>query len=182
MRIRICVDIVRSERYRSGSKVAAKGGTMKGARIMARPGVAIAVSVLVLGLPAAASAGAARHALVTEVHVTFTDSTLLVRANNPYPGPATIFVVNRGHKLHVLTIKGPGMRSARTQRVAPGSRVSLDLKLLTGAYQLMDPVLGKSMVRWLVVHPSNLVPGTTITPPKQAPTTAIVPGGMDCDL
>jgi len=151
---------------------------------MVRRITVIAAFAVALGLPAAASAGAAGHTLVTEVHVTFTDKTLLVRANNPYPGPATIFVVNRGQKLHVLTIRGPGMRNAKTQRIAPGSRITLDVKLLAGAYQLSDPVgLGKSMVRWLVVRPSNLVPPTTtITPPKHAPTNAVVPGGMDCDL
>ena len=156
---------------------------MKRVRIMGRAFAGIAASIVALGLPAAAFAGTARHTLVTEVHVTFTDKTLLVRANSPNPGPATFFVANRGHKLHVLTIKGPGMRSARTQKVAPGSIIRMDVKLLTGAYKLTDPVgLGKSMVRWLVVQPSNLVPGTKITPPKQAPTTATVPGGMDCDL
>jgi hypothetical protein len=151
---------------------------------MVRPVTAIVALAVAFGLPAASSAGVTRHTLVTEVHVTFTDKTLLVRASSPYPGPATIFVVNRGAKLHVLTIRGPGMRNPKTQRVAPGSRISLDVKLLAGAYQLTDPVgLGKSMVRWLVVRPSNLVPATTtITPPKHAPTNAVVPGGMDCDL
>jgi len=149
-----------------------------------RASLALAVFFVYLGLPAAASAGAARHALVTEVHVTFTDKTLLVRASNPNPGPARIFVVNKGDTLHVLTIRGPGMRNPKTQRVAPGARLTIGVKLLAGAYQLTDPVgLGKSMVRWLVVHPSNLVPATTtITPPKNSPTNTVVPGGMDCDL
>jgi len=149
-----------------------------------RATLALAAVTAALALPAAVSAGAARHALVTEVHVTFTDKSLLIRASNPNPGPATIFIVNRGAKLHVLTIKGPGMRSPKIQRVAPRATITVGVKLLAGAYQLSDPVgLGKSMVRWLVVHPSNLVPATkTITPPKNVPTNAVVPGGMDCDL
>ena len=150
---------------------------------MRRASLVLAVVIAALGLPAAVSAGSARHALVTEVHVTFTDKTLLVRASNPNPGPATIFVVNRGTKVHLLTIRGPGMRNPKTQRVAAGAKLTVGVKLLAGAYQLTDPVgLGKSMVRWLVVQPSNLVPGTKITPPKTSPTTAVVPGGMDCDL
>ena len=152
-------------------------------RTFPRASLALAALITALGLPAAVSAGSARHALVTEVHVTFTDKTLLVRASNPNPGPATIFVVNRGTKLHVLTIRGPGMRSPKTQRVAPGAKLTVGVKLLAGAYQLSDPVgLGKAMVRWLVVNPSNLVPAKPITPPKNSPTNAVVPGGMDCDL
>jgi hypothetical protein len=156
---------------------------MKGVRSLSRAGFGLAAVMAALGLPAAASAGAARHVLVTEVHVTLTDKTLLVRASSPNPGPATIFVVNRGNKRHVLTIRGPGLHSAKTQQVGPGQSLTVGVKLLAGAYQLTDPVLGKSMVRWLVVHPSNLVPATTkITPTKQPATTATVPGGMDCDL
>ena len=147
-----------------------------------RLGPAAAVALVALALPAAAFARSDHRTLVTEVHVTFTDNTLIIRADEPNPGPATIFVVNRGTKAHVLRISGPGLRSARTQRVAPGSRMTLDMKLLAGAYKLTDPMLGKATVRWLVVRPSNLVPGKPVTPPKTSPTTATVPGGMDCDL
>jgi hypothetical protein len=144
--------------------------------------VAVATLAAALALPMGAFARGDRSSLVTEVHVTVTDSSLIIHADQPNPGPATIFVVNRGHKPHVLTISGPGLRSARTQRVAPESRMTFDLKLLAGAYKVTDPVLGKTTVRWLVVRPSNLVPGTPVTPPKTSPTTATVPGGMDCDL
>ena len=152
-------------------------------RVM-RLGVSITALVLILGLTGVAAAGVARHALVTEVHVTFTNTRLLVSPANLLPGPATIFVVNKSKKLHVLTIKGPGLSGVRTEKVAPDSSARLAMKLLTGAYMLSDRVgLGKSNVRWLVVHPSNLVPNRNpITAPKHTPTNAIVPGGMDCDL
>jgi hypothetical protein len=177
------VEIGLAARYGS-RRQSRKEGSVKRGGTLRRVMVALGALIVAVGLPAGASAGATRHALLTEVHVTFTDKTLLVRASNPNPGPATIFIVNRGAKLHVLTIRGPGMRNPKTQRVAPGAKLTVGVKLLAGAYQITDPVgLGKSMVRWLVVHPSNLVPATTtITPPKQSPTNAVVPGGMDCDL
>jgi hypothetical protein len=155
---------------------------MRHARKMGRPSAVLAAFIAALSLPAIASAAAARHALVTEVHVTVTDTAILVKPADLEPGPATIFVANKGATVHVLTISGPGVQGMKAQ-VAPGKIATLRMKLLTGSYRLSDPLkLGASKMRWLVVRPSNIVGARAVTPTKQAPTNAIVPGGMDCDL
>src|SRR5438552_4975403 len=138
------------------------------------------VAALALGLAEVGSGGVARHALVIEVLVSFTDSKILVSPNGlTQAGPVMFFVTNKGHKLHVLTIKGPGMRSAQQQPVRPGATALLHLKLVTGAYALSDPAgLGKANVHWFVVSSNTVGPPVNAPVTKKASTTAIVPGGM----
>src|SRR5689334_15622271 len=92
-----------------------------------RTGIAggiFAAVVAGLALSAGAFGAGDRQSLATEVHVTFTDTTLAIA-----PGSLTsqlasfdvaLVVVNRGKKPHVLTIKGPGLSGTSTK---PGVRV-----------------------------------------------------------
>jgi hypothetical protein len=94
-----------------------------------------------------------------------------------------ITVANNGHKLHVLTITGPGVKGARTERVSPGGTAVLHMNLLTGSYALSDPAgLGKSKVRRLIVTSNIVGPPVNTQTPKQAPTTATTTTAMDCAL
>ncbi len=152
---------------------------MKHTRRMARPSAVIAAFGLVLGLPGVAFAGVAHHAIAAEVTVTLTDTKLVVSRTSFEAGPATFVVVNKGQKLHVLTISGPGLKGKRTQKIAAGRTATLTVTLLTGAYMLSDPVgLGTSNVHWLVVTPATVVTSSgsgSVTVPLTATT------GMNCD-
>jgi hypothetical protein len=155
---------------------------MRARRIGWRSAV-IAVSMLALGSPTLTSAGVERHAFATEVHVTFTDRTLFVTpASLSQTGPAMIMVANNGHKLHVLTITGPGVKGVRTQRVSPGGSAVLHLNLLTGSYALSDPGLGKAKVRRLIVTSNVVGPPVSAQTPQHAPTNATTTTAMDCAL
>ena len=157
------------------------------------------LAALAVGLVLAMNAfgRADRHALVVEVHVTFTDTNLAVA-----PGSLTsqlasfdvaLVVVNKGKKAHVLTIKGPGLSGSPTkagtrfERVPPGGSTTMRLKLLTGAYSLSDPAgLGQATVRWLVIHPATAghagktkgSPGNTAFPPGETSTNS----WMECAI
>lgn len=157
---------------------------MRRAPKLGRPSAVIAALVVGLTVPGVAFAGTAHHALAAEIHVTFTDTRLLISPAGLQPGLASFIVVNRGKKPHILAIKGPGLGTMRTQKVGPGTSATLVLRLVLGAYKLSDSAgLSSSNVRWLVVRASNVVgPVRNATPPKQPPTTAVVPGGMDCNL
>jgi hypothetical protein len=129
---------------------------------------------------ATVASGAVRgHAITPKVTVTFTDRKLVVSRGHLEAGAATVVLVNDGRKAHVLTIRGPGLKGVRTQKVAAGGTATLTIRLTTGAYQLADPagVLG-SNVRWLVVSPATVVQATgngSVVVPLNDPTR------MDCD-
>ena len=153
---------------------------MRHAQKVALSGV-IAASVLALGLPAAAFGHVARRAFATEVHVTFTDKSFFISPSNlSQAGPAMITVANRGHKLHVLTIKGPGIRGVRTQQVAPGGSALLHLQLKTGSYALTDGI--GSNVHWLVVSSNVVGPPVSAPTASHSPTSATATVAMDCAI
>ena len=142
------------------------------------PGALIAVFVIALGMTGVASAGVARQVTAAKVTVTFTDTKLVLSQSGLQAGTATFVVVNKGQKLHVLTINGPGLKGVRTRNVAVGRSATLTVTLLTGAYMLSDPVgLGTTNVRWLVVSPAKPASGNgrTGAPPSLSDTT-----GMNC--
>jgi hypothetical protein len=139
-------------------------------------------TVLALGLPAAAFAHAAHRTISTQVFVTFTDKTLSVSPGTlSETGPAVIFLHNRGHYSHVLTIKGPGLNGVQTQLVAPGVSMALHLKLLVGAYAMSAGLKGAA-VRYLVVSSNIVGPPVSAPVAPQSPTTAVATGSMDCTL
>jgi hypothetical protein len=152
---------------------------MKGACRMARAGVVVAALALAACLPAVAFGGASRHALAAKVTVTFTDTKLVVSPGHLQAGLATLVVVNNGQKLHVLTIKGPGLKGARIQKVAAGASATLTVRFSAGAYMLSDlSGLAASNVRWLVVGPATVVKATGSSS-VVVPLTD--PSKMDCD-
>jgi hypothetical protein len=150
---------------------------MKGARKTAWPSAVFAAVALAACLPTAAFGGTARHGTVAKVTVTFTDKKFLVSPGHLEAGMATVVVVNNARKLHVLTIRGPGLKGVRTQRVAAGKSATFSVRLSTGAYEIADSV-GLSNVRWLVVSPATVVTSTgngSVVVPLNDPTR------MDCD-
>lgn len=158
-------------------------------------GALLVALVAGLALTAGAFGGVTRHALATEVRVTFTDTNFAVA-----PGTVTsqlasfdvaLVVVNRGKKPHVLTIKGPGLSGVttkagvRTQLIGPGRSATLRLKLLTGAYQLTNSLKpGQGTVRWLVVHPATSgtakPQGSPVKNPAFSPGQTPNNSSMDC--
>jgi hypothetical protein len=127
-------------------------------------------------LPATASAGTTDQSVAARVTVTFTDTKLVVTPARLQSGTATLVVVNKGRKTHVLAISGPGMTRVKREKVAAGQRATVTLTLTTGAYELADSV--SSGVRWLVVSPATVVSSTgngSVTVPLTDPTR------MDCD-
>ncbi len=149
---------------------------MKRARRIGWPSAVFGAAALTLWLPTVAFGGTARHAVAAKVTVTFTDKQLVLSRGHLEAGTATVVVVNNGQKLHVLAIRGPGLKGARTQKVAAGKSATLTVNLLTGAYSLADAT-GVS-VRWLVVSPATVVKSTgngSVVVPLNDPTR------MDCD-
>jgi len=147
---------------------------MKRGRIAAL--VTAGLCVGIAWLPTTASAGITEQSAAAKVTVTFTDTKLVVTPARLESGIATLVVVNKGRKTHVLAISGPGMNRAKTQKVAAGKRATLTLTLTTGAYELADSA--SSGVRWLVVSPAAVVSSTgngSVTVPLTDPTR------MDCD-
>ena len=141
---------------------------------MARFLAGIAVSLLALGLTDVAFAGVARQESAAKVTVTFTDTTLRVSAANPQSGTTTFVVLNKGKKLHVLAITGPGLRGMRTAKLAAGSSAKLTVTLRPGAYVLSDPVgLGVYNVQFLNVVRAVVVTSrgnsSVVTPPVDLP-------------
>jgi hypothetical protein len=78
--------------------------------------------LLALGLTgvAVAASRAPRAATVSKITVTFSDKSLRVTPTTPASGPATFLVRNQGKKVHVLVVKGPGVKAARSQKIAAG--------------------------------------------------------------
>jgi len=151
---------------------------MRQVRRIIRTSTGVAILVLALGLTGVAFAGVARQVTAAKVTVTFTDTKLVLSQSGLQAGTATFFVVNKGQKLHVLTISGPGLKGVRTRKVAVGGSATLTVTLLTGAYMLSDPVgLGTTNVRWLVVSPVKAVSGDgrAVAPGSLSNTT-----GMNC--
>jgi len=152
---------------------------MSRSRRIAWPSAVLVAVALAACLPAVAFGSAAGHAIAAKVTVTFTDKKLVVSPGHLEAGTATVVLINNGQKVHVLTIRGPGLKGARTQRVAAGKSATLTVKLTTGAYELADAagVLG-SNVRWLTVSPAVVVKSTgngSVVVPLNDPTR------MDCD-
>jgi hypothetical protein len=86
------------------------------------------------------------------VVVTFTDAKLGLSAPGLEAGTTTFVVVNKGKKVHVLQVKGPGIRAMRTGKVPAGKSARLTVTLRPGAYVLSDPVgLGEYNVMFLQV-------------------------------
>jgi hypothetical protein len=113
-----------------------------------------AVSVFALGVAGDAFATSAsdRRTTVSKVTVTFSDTGLRVSPTTPGAGPTTFLVRNAGKKVHVLVVKGPGVKSARTGKIPAGATGKLSVTLRPGAYVLSDPVgLGEYNVMFLQV-------------------------------
>jgi hypothetical protein len=120
----------------------------------------VAAAVLALGLTGVAYAASDSRsgATVSKVTVTFSDSSLKVTPTTPGAGPTTFVVRNGGKKVHVLVVKGPGLTSAHTGKIAAGKTGTLNVTLRSGSYVLSDPVgLGEYNVMFLqVLKPSVL--------------------------
>jgi hypothetical protein len=136
---------------------------------MSRVHALFAASLLALGVTgvALAASGSARHTTVSKVTVTFSDTSLRVSPTTPGSGPTTFIVRNNGKKLHVLVVKGPGVKGARTGKIAAGGIGKLDVTLRPGAYVLSDPVgLGQYNVMFLdVIKTPNMTAtgGSSVT-------------------
>jgi hypothetical protein len=113
-----------------------------------------AASVLALSVAGAALATSFSddRTTVSKIKVTFSDSGLRVSPTTPGAGPTTFVVRNQGRKVHVLVVKGPGVKGARTGKITAGATVTLKVTLRPGAYVLSDPVgLGEYNVMFLDV-------------------------------
>jgi hypothetical protein len=123
---------------------------------------------------ALAASGSGRSATVAKVMVTFSDTSLRVTPTTPGAGPTTFIVRNKGRKVHVLVVKGPGLNGARTGKIPAGSVGRLSVTLRPGAYVLSDPIgLGEYNVMFLqVLKPSVLRAkgdGSVVTPEPAPP-------------
>ena len=133
-------------------------------------------------LPAVALAHQAHRSLATQVYVTVTDRSLSVSPGQlTEPGPAMVTITNRGHQLRTVTIAGPGLGGAQSQRVAPGTSSSIHLKLLAGAYAV-SVKLTRADVRYLVVSSNVVGPPVSAPAPQHSPTSATASSAMDCEL
>jgi hypothetical protein len=93
-----------------------------------------------------------RRTTVLKVTVTFSDTGLRVSPTTPGAGRTTFLVRNQGKKVHVLVVKGPGVKGSRTGKIAAGATGKLNVTLRPGAYVLSDPVgLGEYNVMFLQV-------------------------------
>jgi hypothetical protein len=134
----------------------------------------LVASALALGVAAIAVAAPARHSAAAKVTVTFTDKTLRVSPTTPSSGETTFVVRNLGKKAHVLVVKGPGVKSARSPKLAAGGTGKLTVTLRPGAYVLSDPIgLGEYNVMFLDVIRSTAVQakgdGSVVAPPVEVP-------------
>jgi hypothetical protein len=133
----------------------------------------IAASLLALALTGVAPARNVQHA-VSQVTVTFTDSSLRATPPTPASGTTTFVVVNRGKKAHALAVKGPGVKGAHTAKVKAGGTAKLTVTLRPGVYVLSDPVgLGQFNVLFLdVIKATSLTArgdGSVVAPPVDPP-------------
>jgi len=102
--------------------------------------VVFAVFAIALATAGVAQAGGQRHAVSAKVTVTITDRSLRVSPVNPSSGVTKFVVVNKGRKQHLLSISGPGVKNARSSKVAGGASSTLTVNLKPGVYVLSDPV------------------------------------------
>ena len=74
--------------------------------------------------------------------------------------PLYFVVRNLGKKAHVLVVKGPGVKGARTAKIPSGSIGKLSVTLRPGAYVLSDPIgVGEYNVMFLDVLKASAVGG-----------------------
>jgi hypothetical protein len=111
--------------------------TLKGAALTRFLG-ALAVSAIAVASSAVAEGTAGTTAAT--VAVTITDQSLRVMPTEAGSGMTTFVVRNSGRKPHMLAIAGPGLKNARTARIAAGKDATLTVTLRTGTYMLYDPV------------------------------------------
>ena len=115
-----------------------------------------AAAALALVAVAVATAGQTVSATIT---VTLTDNSLKATPSSPSAGLATFVVVNRGKRIHGLTIKGPGIKGVHSAKLVAGHSTRLTVKLRAGAYSLSDPAgLGDFAAFFL-----DVVPATTLS-------------------
>jgi len=105
-----------------------------------RASALVAVAALSLMAAAVANAGPSKRTAAASVTVTITDRTLRVTPINPESGSTRFVVLNEGKKAHFFSISGPGIKSTKTGRIAPGKSTTLTVKLKPGAYVLSDPI------------------------------------------
>jgi cupredoxin-like protein len=147
-----------------------------GLRRAAAPIVAGFVALSTSGI---ANAGVSARQTTASVTVTLTDSKLALSRTGLPAGPATFLVANKGKKVHVFSIEGPGIKGARIQTLQAGKTISLTMPLKTGAYMLTDRIAKEPpLTRWIVVSPAAVVKSTgnaSVTVPLTVTT------GMNCD-
>jgi Cupredoxin-like domain len=146
---------------------------------MRRAAAVVAAGIVALTVSGTAWARASIRQSTASVIVTLTDSKLALSRTGLQAGTATFVVANRGQKVHVFSIEGPGIKGARVQKLQAGKTVSLTLPLQTGAYVLSDKIGSSApLTRWIVVSPATVVKSTgnsSVTVPLTATT------GMNCD-
>src|SRR3954453_16345912 len=121
-------------------------------KTMSRLSTLVTASLLALGIAAVAVAAPARHTVAAKGTVAFPDKAVGVAPTTPSSGETTFVVRNLGKKAHVLVVKGPGIKSARSPKLAAGGTGKLTVTLRPGAYVLSDPVgLGEYNVMFLDV-------------------------------
>jgi hypothetical protein len=127
---------------------------------MSRVHALLGVWLLALGVTGAALAASVDRSIASTVKVTFSDTSLRVTPTTPSSGPTTFLVRNAGRKVHVLVVKGPGVKGARTAKIPAGSTGKLTVTLRPGAYVLSDPIgLGEYNVMFLDVLKASTVSG-----------------------
>lgn len=136
--------------------------------------VTIAACTVALCVASVALAGATRREAAARVTVTFTDSAFHVSGAGLEAGATTFVVLNKGKKRHVLAITGPGLKGARTPKIAAGKSATLTVTLRAGAYMLSDPVgLSAYAVQYIDVTPAAVLTATggssVVAPPVVLP-------------
>ena len=120
----------------------------------------LAASLIALSVSAVAFASAGDSTISPTVKVTVSDTGLRVSPTTPSSGPTTFLVRNNGKKVHLLVVKGPGVKGVRTPKIASGRTAKLSVTLRPGAYVLSDPVgLGEYNVMFLDVLKAAAVGG-----------------------
>jgi hypothetical protein len=131
-------------------------------RTMSRVKALVAAFLLALGVTGVAVAASVDSSISSTVKVTFSDTSLRVSPTTPSAGPTTFLVRNNGKKAHVLVVKGPGVKGARTAKIPAGSVAKLSVTLRAGAYVLSDPIgLGEYNVMFLDVLKASVVGGSS---------------------
>jgi uncharacterized cupredoxin-like copper-binding protein len=74
------------------------------------------------------------------VTVTETEYALQLSQTSFKPGTYTFMAKDAGHVSHALAISGPGVPTAQTSTIGPGSSANLTVTLQKGSYELWCPV------------------------------------------